>query len=307
MIANAWINEAHKLLLEKPEDDEARERFQKLVQCLDDFLDEDIRIADVAMYLEAQVKDKYAAIGRGPNGTYDPAKPEHVQRVYGLDQYKTQQPLSGYELKSSKVLVTYVDGTRECISPKKIDNKWALPHKLGSDNKPYLDLTFHGPVQNIQLLNYLEDHTKTMLFRKKRPPHVQESDIFYNHLDERPGEPEHNSPHLLGAGEVNLKDVQETGMHAAGTVLVGADGERVSGAQVWQESVPYIHEIDKARASLGTTGDDVRAVGIPLRTSDADLKVDLEQLTVAAEKLATQWTPPVRPDLAAAIRKMRAE
>jgi len=86
-----------------------------------------------------------------------------------------------------------------------------------------------------------------------------------------------------------------------GATVVDASGQRVPEAKAYLTFTEYTGGVDKARISYGTTGDELRSHGIPLKDGTPE---ELDRYQAAVEKLKG-WTPPSTIDIAKIVQRLR--
>jgi hypothetical protein len=161
-----------------------------------------------------------------------------IERKYGLDEFRSGQPLTEYELENAKIRVTYKDGTITLVEPKDpTSGKWQpIEHTpvKGGGGIPKIPNT--GPngenILSIQLLNLVEEHTMSFLYDGKTGK-VEFCDGFYN-------ETFFESPYQFGSGTLDVGDlISNYGLINAGRrEMIGPDGKRHT-HPVFIEFLPY--------------------------------------------------------------------
>ncbi len=198
-----------------------------------EFLRYQLRGGHVSVYVDSiSMKEKYHADRVSIND------PTAIQRKYSLEEFRSGQPLTKYELENAKIRVTYKDGSITLVEPKDpASGKWRpIEHTpvKGGGGIPNIPNT--GPngesILSIQLLNLVEEHTMSFLYDGKTGK-VEFCDGFYN-------ETLFDSPFQFGLGTLNVDDlISNYGLiHAGKREMIGPDGKRHT-HPVFIEFLPY--------------------------------------------------------------------
>ena len=111
--------------------------------------------------------------------------PTAIERKYGLDEFRSGQPLTEYELENAKIRVTYKDGRVTLVKPKDpTSGKWQpIDHTPVNGGGGIPKIPNAGPdgenILSIQLLNLVEEHSLSFLYDGKTRK-VELCDGFYN-------------------------------------------------------------------------------------------------------------------------------
>jgi len=148
-------------------------------------------------------------------------------RPYGLAELRAAVPLNRYQLESSRIEVTYQDGSTAWLQPK--DSITGKPRPLqctqreGVPDIPNAGQDFAN-VRSIHVLNLVEDHAMTFLFDTTQGS-VELRDGFYN-------ERLFNSPYPFSCQPVDLAAIsakREGFFRIAQRALLAPDGTVMSG------------------------------------------------------------------------------
>jgi hypothetical protein len=204
--------------------------------------------------------------------------PTAVLRSYGIDELRSGQPLTRYELENSKLKVTYRDGTVAWLEP--IDpatGRWrpipAQPAPGGG--VPLLDAIDHqsdgAPVERvsqIQLLNLVEEHALTFLYDTAQQT-IEFLDGFYS-------ETLFDSPYTFGSGRVNVEEILTYPhlIRSGSRVVQHPDGSRHQ-HPVYLQFLPFSLTEYESALMEGDIPGTIRLMG---RTFSGDLKRERRRL-----------------------------
>ncbi len=211
-----------------------QEGFRRITSVeIPEFMRYQLRGGHVSVYVDSiSMKEKYYA------DRFSLKDPTAIQRKYGLEEFRSGQPLTKYELENAKIRVTYKDGRITLVEPKDpASGKWRpIEHTLvkGGGGIPKIPST--GPngenILSIQLLNLVEEHTMSFLYDGKTEE-VEVCDGFYN-------ETLFNSPYQFGSGTLDIGDlINNYGLiHTGKREMIDPDGTRHT-HPVFIEFLPY--------------------------------------------------------------------
>lgn len=211
-----------------------QERFHRItLEEIPELIRYQLRGGHVSVYVDSiSMKEKYHA------DRVSRKDPTAMQRTYGLEEFRSGQPLTQYELENAKIRVTYKDDTITLVEPKDPTiGKWRpiehTPVKGGGGIPKIPDAGPNGEnIASIQLLNLVEEHTMSFLYDGKTGK-VEFCDGFYN-------ETFFDSPYQFGSGTLDTSDlINNYGLiHAGKREMIGPDGKRHT-RPVFIEFRPY--------------------------------------------------------------------
>jgi Cyclic nucleotide-binding domain len=227
-----------------------------------------LRGGQVAVYVDSMAMDKKYQSKR--LSAYDSTA---VLRSYSIDELRAGQALTPYELASSVIEVTYVDGSSTWIGLRGKGAASWLPinHIPFSDGGVPLIENAGGNqerIRSIRLLNLVEDHAMTFLYDAESKT-AELCDGFYN-------ESLFNSPYRFGSGPINLEEIRtDPGLFRAGSrVAVGPGGSRQE-RSVYLRFLPFSKTDYEAALVEGDIPGTLQVMG---RTFHCDLKRERRRL-----------------------------
>jgi hypothetical protein len=196
-----------------------------------------------------------------------------VDRLYGVAELRSGQPLTLYELENSKIEVVYTDGSTTWIEPKDpATGKWQpISHSpVSSGGIPLIPNAgaSYENIRSLRLLNLVEEHALTFLYDEQQKT-MEFCDGFYNEML-------FDSPYSFGSGPVKMEEIySNNGMICAGNRMVmHLDGSRQQ-HKVCLEFLPF------SRTDYETTlveGDIPGTIQLMGRTFSGDLKRERQRL-----------------------------
>ena len=192
-----------------------------------------LRGGHVSVYVDSiSMKEKYHT------DRFSILDPTAIQRKYSVEEFRSGQPLTRYELENSKIRVTYKDGTITLVEPiDPASGKWRpIEHTPLKGDGGIPDIPNTGPngenILSIQLLNLVEEHAMSFLYDGKTGK-VEFCDGFYN-------EAIFDSPYQFGSGTLNIGDLTSNYglLHAGKREMIGPGGKRRS-YPVFIEFLPF--------------------------------------------------------------------
>jgi hypothetical protein len=192
-----------------------------------------LRGGHVSIYVDSiSMRGKYRA------ERFSIKDPTAIERKYDLDEFRSGQPLTEYELENAKIRVTYKDGIITLVEPKDpTSGKWQpIEHtsvKGGGGIPKIPNAGTNGEnILSIQLLNLVEEHTMSFLYDSKIGK-VEFCDGFYN-------ETFFKGPYQFGSGTLDVGDlISNYGLvNARRREMIGSDGKRHT-HPVFIEFLPY--------------------------------------------------------------------
>jgi hypothetical protein len=207
-----------------------QEEFRRITSVeIPEFICYQLRGGHVSIYVDSiSIKEKYRA------DRFSIKDPTAIERKYGVDEFRSGQPLTKYELENAKIRVTYKDGTITLIEPKDpTSGKWQpIEHTSVKGGGGIPKIPNGENILSIQLLNLVEEHTMSFLYDGKTGK-VEFCDGFYN-------ETLFNSPYQFGSGTLDVGDlVSNYGLINAGRrEMIGPDGKKHT-RPVFIEFLPY--------------------------------------------------------------------
>jgi hypothetical protein len=197
-----------------------------------------------------------------------------VNRLYGVAELRSGQPLTRYELENSKIEVTYTDGSTAWIEPKNPSTgKWqpiihtSVPGGGGIPIISNSDASYEN-IRSIRLLNLVEEHALTFLYDEQQKT-MEFCDGFYNEML-------FDSPYRFGSGPVKMEEIySNNGLICAGSRMVMHPDRSRQQHKVCLEFLPF------SRTDYETTlveGDIPGTIQLMGRTFSGDLKREGQRL-----------------------------
>jgi tetratricopeptide (TPR) repeat protein len=275
---------------------EVKKRIAKAMLCLElDYQEgfETILAEEIPPFLRYQLRggqvgvyvDSIAMRGKYDSERVSAADPTAVLRPYGLDELRSGQPLTRYELENSVLKLTYRNGTVAWLEPRDpATGRWRpIPHTSTPDGGvPLLDTVDHHldgapgeQISQIHLLNLVEEHALTFLYDTQQQT-VEFLDGFYN-------ETLFDSPYTFGSGVVNVEEILTYPhlIRAGSRAVQHPDGSRHP-HPVYLQFLPFSLTEYESALMEGDIPGTIRLMG---RTFSGDLKRERRRLDGGASPI----------------------